>query len=144
MFSRENWRIFKITCFEKHLRTAASIRCYLDAINLKQSGFCTTCSFKVLVLEQKYKNNLKNRASQKNIFYNSHICVYVMSYYEIPWFYQDFKSENLFFKSVPSSRYENTGPITRDHFKSFKFSFPKWETKHLYNTKGFSFIPEQV
>ena len=110
MFSRENWRIFKITCFEKHLRTAASIRCYLDAINLKQSGFCTTCSFKVLVLEQKYKNNLKNRASQK-IYFIVLIYVYVMCYYEIPWFYQDFKS-------VLNSRYGNTGPIIRGHFKS--------------------------
>ena len=37
----------------------------------------------------------------------------VMFCYEIPWFYQDFKSENLFFKSVPSSRIENTGPVAR-------------------------------
>ena len=29
-----------------------------------QSGFCTTYSFKSLVLEWKYKNNLKNRESQ--------------------------------------------------------------------------------
>ena len=35
-----------------------------------------------------------------------------------PLVYQDFKSENLFFKSVLSSRYENTGPIIREHFKS--------------------------
>ena len=40
-----------------------------------------------------------------------------MFYYEIWWFYQDFKSENLFFKSVLSSRSENTGPVTRDHVK---------------------------
>ena len=30
-----------------------------------------------------------------------------MFYYEIPWFYQDFKSENLY-----------TTPVTRDHVKS--------------------------
>ena len=43
----------------------------------------------------------------------------VMFYYEIPWFYQDFKSENsCFFKSVPSSCSENTGPVTRGHVKS--------------------------
>ena len=131
MFSRENWRIFKITCFEKHLRTAASIRCYLDAINLKQSGFCTTCSFKVLVLEQKYKNNLKNRASQK-IYFIVLIYVYVMSYYEIPWFYQDFKSYSIHATEILDL---SSGVI---------LSLPKWETKHLYNTKGFSFIPEQV
>ena len=41
-----------------------------------------------------------------------------MFYYEIPWFYQDFKNENLFFKSVLSSRSEYTGPNTRDHGKS--------------------------
>ena len=41
-----------------------------------------------------------------------------MFYYEIPWFYQDFKSENLFFKSVLSSCSENTGPASRDHVKS--------------------------
>ena len=69
-------------------------------INLKQSGFCRTYSFKILVSEQKYKNNLKNFESQKKkkkkMFYHSHIYnTYVMFYYEIPWFYQDFKSENL-------------------------------------------------
>ena len=38
---------------------AASIRCYFDTISLKQSGFA--------VSERKYKNNLKNRESQKKI-----------------------------------------------------------------------------
>ena len=55
---------------------------------------------KILVSEQKYKKNLKNCESQKrkkkHILYNSHICyIYLMFYYKIPWFYQDFKSENL-------------------------------------------------
>ena len=37
----------------------------------------------------------------------------------LPWFYQDFKSENLhFLKSVLSSSIENTGPVTRDYAKS--------------------------
>ena len=54
-----------MTCFEEHLRTAASMRCYFDMINLKQSGFCTTYSLKTLVSERKYKNNLKNREFQK-------------------------------------------------------------------------------
>ena len=35
---------------------------------LKQSGFCTTYSFEILVLERKYKSNLKNRESQKMYF----------------------------------------------------------------------------
>ena len=62
---------FHITCFEEHLQTDASIRCYFDTINRKQSGFCTTYYFKIFVLERK-KKNLKNRESQKN-FYNSHV-----------------------------------------------------------------------
>ena len=41
-----------------------------------------------------------------------------MFYYEILWFYQDFKSENLFLKSMHSSHCENTGPVTRNHIKS--------------------------
>ena len=41
-----------------------------------------------------------------------------MFYYEIPWIYQDFKGENLFFKSVLSSCSENIGPVTRGHVKS--------------------------
>ena len=57
--------MFKITCNEENLRAAASITCYFDTINLKQSGFYTTYSFKILVSQQKYKNNLKNRESQK-------------------------------------------------------------------------------
>ena len=54
VFSCEYCGIFKITCFEEHLQTAASmIRCYFDTINLKQSGFCTTYSLKILVSEGK-------------------------------------------------------------------------------------------
>ena len=62
------FRVNKITSFEEHLRTDASIRCYLDTINLKQSGCGTTCSFKILVSKQKYKNNLKTCESQKKYF----------------------------------------------------------------------------
>ena len=41
-----------------------------------------------------------------------------MFYCEIPWFYQDLKSENfVFFESVLSSHCENTVPVCRDHFK---------------------------
>ena len=76
----------------------ASIRCYFNMTNLKQSGFGTTYSFKVLVSEQKYKDNFKNYESQKKkkkIQFSFN--VYLMFYYEILWFYQDFKSENLCF-----------------------------------------------
>ena len=42
-----------------------------------------------------------------------------MFYYEIPWFYQDFKSESLsFFKSELILRSDNTGPVTRGHLNS--------------------------
>ena len=40
-----------------------------------------------------------------------------MFYYEIPWIHQDFKSENLFFKSVLTSCSDNTAPVTRDQVK---------------------------
>ena len=74
-------------------RLLASIRCYFDTINSKQSGFCKTYSFKILVSERKYKNNLKNRESQKNI-------LQCMFHYKIPWFYQDLKSANLCFLNL--------------------------------------------
>ena len=72
-------------------------------INRKQYGFCTNYSFKILVSERKYKSNLKNHESQKNTCYNSHIDNdYVKFYYKIPWFYQDFKSENLCYLNLYS------------------------------------------
>ena len=54
--------------------------------------------------------NLKKKSLQFSYaVYN----VYVMFYQETPWFYQDFKNENLrFFKSVLSSRSENAGPVS--------------------------------
>ena len=44
----QNWK----TCFEEHLQTAASIRCHFDTTNQKQSGLCTTYSFKILALSK--------------------------------------------------------------------------------------------
>ena len=41
-----------------------------------------------------------------------------MFYYEIPWVYQNFKSENLFFKSVLSSHSDNIGSVATGHVKS--------------------------
>ena len=44
-----------------------------------------------------------------------------MLYYEIPWFYQDFKSRNLRFSNLYSAHAErilDTGPVTKDHVKS--------------------------
>ena len=79
VFPSEYCGIFKITCFEEHLQTAASISCYFDTINLKQSGFLEPILLKFL-----FKNeNIDN--------------------YEIPWFYQEFKSENLQFLDLYSA-----------------------------------------
>ena len=36
--------------------------------------------------------------------------VYVMFYYKIEWFYQNFKSVNMFFESI----LDNTGPVPGD------------------------------
>ena len=102
MFSCEYCRIFKITCFEKHLQMVASFRCYFEKINLKQSGFCATYSFKIFISERKYKNNLKNREPQKiYIIQFSYTCL-CNFYYEILWFYQYFKSEHLCFLNLYS------------------------------------------
>ena len=59
---------YTTTTYKVH--RAASIKCYFDRINLKKSCFCTAYSFKILASKRKYKNNLKNRESQKIIFYN--------------------------------------------------------------------------
>ena len=57
-----------------------------------------------------------------------------MFYYEIPWFYRDFKKENLFFISEPVRMLSLSLEVM--------LIPPKCGTKHLY--KGFSFMSEQV
>ena len=99
MLSCEYCGIFKITCFEENLIMAASIRRYFDTINLMQSGFCTTYSFKILISERKYKNKSQKLSISKRTFT---IIIYIMFYYKIPWFCQDFKSENLWFLNLYS------------------------------------------
>ena len=104
---------------------------------LKQTGFCTPYSLTTPFSGRKYKNNLK-----KNTFYNSHMYnVYEIFYHKIPWFYQDFKNENLFFflnlYSAHSARILNLS-------LEIMLSPPKWSMKHLYNSKSFSFMQEQV
>ena len=54
------WNTYFMKCSERNISQ------YILA--LKQSGFCTTYSFEILVLERKYKSNLKNRESQKMYF----------------------------------------------------------------------------
>ena len=72
---------------------------YPEKPSLKQSGFCTTYYFKILVLEIKYKNNLKGRDSQKK-------------HMALP---RSWKWKSVFFKPAFSSRSENTGPVNRGH-----------------------------
>ena len=70
-----------ITCFEEHMRMAASIKCYFGKINLKQFECCTTSSFKILATKRKYENNLKTCESQKDIFKIFHVYnVYVHAF----------------------------------------------------------------
>ena len=63
-----------------------------------------------------------------------------MFYYEIPWFYRDFKSENLCFLIL----YPVHAVRILDLSLKMTSRPPKWITKHLYNSKGLPFRPEQV
>ena len=63
-----------------------------------------------------------------------------MFYYEITWFYQNFKRENLCFLNLYSV---HTATILKLSLEII-LSLPKCGTKHLYNSKVFSFMPEQV
>ena len=78
---------------------------------------------------------------KKNLFHKSHIYnIYVMFYYETTWFYQNFKNENLCFLnqySVDAARILHLS-------LEVMLSTPKWGTKHLYKSKGFPFMLEQV
>ena len=65
MFFYEFCGIRKITLFEEHLQTAASVRCCFSTMSLKQSGFCSNPSFKILVSERRHNINLINRESRK-------------------------------------------------------------------------------
>ena len=64
--------------------------------------------------------------------------VYLMFYFKVPWLYQDFKIENLHFLNLYSVR---TAKIV-DH--SLISNPPKGGMKDLYNSKDFSFFPEQL
>ena len=83
--------------------------------------------------------NLKKE--KKNILYNSHICyIYLMFHYKIPWFYQDFKSENLWFLNM----YSVHEAKILDLSLQIMLNPPRWGTQHLHNSEGFSFIVTQV
>ena len=79
----------------------ASIRCYFDRINLKQSDFCPVfegeCN-NILKNREFQDNNSNNNNNNINNFYSSQIYnAYVIFYYKIQWFYQDFKNQNRTF-----------------------------------------------
>ena len=85
-----------------------------------------------LCSEQKYKNNFKNCESQKNQKKKKNtilIYVYVMFYFELPWFL------NLY--PVHTAK-------MLDLSLEIMLSPTKWRTKHLYNSKSFFFMPQQV
>ena len=63
------------------IRTAASIKCYFDTINLKQSYFCTTYSFKILVSERNIKIISKKKKLQSSYTVYD---IYVVFYHEMP------------------------------------------------------------
>ena len=108
--------ISKVICFEEHLRMAASIRCYFDMINLKQSGFCTAYFWKFLqnknIKTISKTMNLKKKKKKKKKICDSHmhVYVYVMFYYE--------KWKSVFLKFVSRSHSKNIGPVTRGCVKS--------------------------
>ena len=63
-----------------------------------------------------------------------------MFYYEILWFYQDFKSEILCFLNLYSVHVARILDLSLEII----LSLPKSGTKHLYNSKGFPFMRKQV
>ena len=88
----------------------------------QSKAFCLlhTYSFKILVLERKYKNNLKKREYIKkkkiSFSYNSHINnVYVA---KSSGFDKILKVKICVFEICTQITQQNTGPVTRDHVKS--------------------------
>ena len=71
----------------------------------------------------------------KILFQNENIKIY-----EIPSFYQEFKSENLWFLNLHSVDAARILDLSLE----IMLSPSKWGRKHLFNSKGFSFMPEQV
>ena len=63
-----------------------------------------------------------------------------MFYYEISWFYQHVKSGNLWFLNM----YSVHGANILDLSLEIMLSPSEGKITNLYNSNGFSFIPEQV
>ena len=62
--------------------------------------------------------------------------VYVMLYYKILWFDQDFRSENLCFLNLYTVYAVKILELSLEIISNPS----KWGTKHLYNCKGFFFM----
>ena len=77
------------------------------------SGFSTTYFFL-----RKYKNNLKNRESQKKITNLSYICLCNMLLQNPLVSTRSEKRKSVFFKYILSLFSENTRPVPRDYVKS--------------------------
>ena len=118
--------IFKIKCFKEYLVTTSPSIFYFGTINLNQSNFCTTYSFKMFNSEQKYKNNLKYWESQKK-----KKKIKILKYIIFMWC----STTNTQF----TQQGKNTEPVTKGHFKSSPM-----RKEHLYNSKGFSFMQEET
>ena len=135
MFSCEYCGIFKIN-FEEHLWTAASIRCYFDKINLKQSGFCTIYSFKALVSNEKIKIISKIVHLKKKYF--TILILYTMSM-------KCFTTKSSgFTKILKVNLYSVHAVRILDLSLEIMLSALKCVMKHLYNSTDFSFMHEQV
>ena len=79
---------------------------------------------------------------KKNILQFSYTVynVYVMFYYEILWFYQDFKIENLNFLNL----YSVHAARVLELLIEVMLSAPRRRTNHLDNSNGFSFNARAV
>ena len=99
-------------------------------------AFAQTYSIKIIVSENAKLVNLKKKKKKKVLAYY----VYLMFYYEILWFDQDFKSENLCFLNLYSVHAARILDLSLEIISSPS----KWRMEHLYNCKGFFFMLQQV
>ena len=73
----------------------------------------------------------------KKIFFYNSLCNVL---YVIPWFTKILKVKTCVFLNL----YSVHAARILDLSLEIMLSPPKWETKHFYNSKGFSFMLEQV
>ena len=101
MFSYEYCGIFKITIFEDPSANGCFYQMLFQHDQFKAIWLLHNLHLKFLFHNENIKiiSKIVNRKNKTKKIYNSLLTynVYVMFYYKIPWFYQDFKSENLCF-----------------------------------------------